>query len=158
MDDQIQDEEILEAQEETINSKSPNQTNDDTKILLSLEELIKTNIASTDKLKEELKKHRQMLIDSFENDPTYREHSEKVKEVSKIRAATKQQIIKQPSVMNISNKVKSISSEIKEREAALSDYLQEYQRMAGVNEIEGLDGEVREIVNTSKLVKRSSRK
>ena len=158
MDDQTTDQENLETQEEVIDSPSTNQANDDVKILLSLEELIKTNIDSTDKLKEELKQHRQMLIDSFENNPTYRDTSEKVKEASKIRAATKQQIIKQPSIINISNKVKSISGEIKERESALSDYLQEYQRMAGVNEIEGLDGEVREIVNTSKLVKRTSRK
>lgn len=132
--------------------------NDDVKVLLSLDELIKTNIQSTDKLKEELKKYRQMLNDTFENDSTYKEHSKKAKEASKVRNATKQQILKQPSVINISGKVKSIASEIKERTAALSDYLQEYQRMAGVNEIEGLDGEIREIVNTSRLVKRSSRK
>lgn len=146
MDDQNTDE-IAQAAEE--------KSNDDVKVLMSLDELIKNNIASTDKLKEELKVHRQMLADSFENDSTYREQDEKVKEVSKVRNATKQQILKQPSVINVSSKAKSISAEIKEREASLSDYLQEYQRMAGVNEIEGLDGEVREIVNTSKLVKRS---
>lgn len=145
-DNNVQDGEVIE------NEVSTSESNNDATVLLSLEELIKTNISTTDKLKEELKKHRQMLQDSFENDPTYREHSEKVKEATKVRSATKQQILKQPSVINIANKVKSIAGEVKERESALSDYLQEYQRMAGVNQIE-VDGEVREIVNTSKVIK-----
>ena len=38
----------------------------------------------------------------------------------------------------------------------LSDYLREYQRLSGSNEIEGEDGELREIVYTAKLVKKSA--
>jgi len=46
---------------------------------------------------------------------------------------------------------------LKDLQNALSDYLREYQRLSGSNEIEGDDGEVREIVYVAKLVKRTSR-
>jgi hypothetical protein len=64
----------------------------------------------------------------------------------------------QPAVAAISSKVKGIRSDIKERQGALSDYLQEYQRMTGATEIEGKDGELRDIINNSKVIKQASKK
>ncbi len=125
-------------------------------ILITMEGMIKSNIALIDKLSEEAKKLKEMLDDIFANDPTYQEHLEKAKEATKLKTATKQQILKQPQAADLNEKTKAIKSEIKEAQSALSDYLQEYQRMSGVNEIEGDDGEVREIVYTAKLVKKSS--
>lgn len=127
-------------------------------ILLNLEEMIKSHIASLDTLRTEQKKHREMFEDSFNNNPTYRENAEKAKEAIKVKATTRQQIASQPSVIAITNKIKSISQDIKERQNALSDYLLEYQRMTGANEIEDNDGQIREIVNSAKLVKRSAKK
>jgi hypothetical protein len=75
-----------------------------------------------------------------------------------VKATTRQQIASQPSVIAIANKVKSLGQDIKERQAALSDYLLEYQRMTGANEIEDNDGQIREIINSAKLIKRSSKK
>lgn len=125
-------------------------------ILINMESMIKTHMSSLDKLQEEMKKHKEMLDDIFKNDPTYQEHSEKAKEAAKIKQNTKAQILKQPQAAELNEKVKSFKSQIKETQDALSDYLQEYARMAGVNEIEGEDGEVREIVYTAKLIKKSS--
>ena len=48
-----------------------------------------------------------------------------------------------------------MKSEQSELKTGLSDYLREYQRLSGSNEIEGEDGEVREIVYVAKLVKKS---
>jgi hypothetical protein len=127
-------------------------------VLLSLEEMIKNNIESIDKLKQELKLQREMFEDTFNNNPTYRENSEKVKEVTKIKSQTRQQIMNQPSVLQLANKIKSNRSEVKERQSALSDYLKEYQRMTGATEIEGRDGKIREIVNDAKLIVRSEKK
>lgn len=127
-------------------------TNNNAEVLLALEDMIKHNIVSIDNLRGEQKKYREMLSDSFENDSTFKEHADKVKEVNKVKLATKQQILKQPSVVTVSEKVKNISSEIKEKQLTLSDYLLEYQRMTGFSEIE-VDGEVRKIVNTCKVVK-----
>ena len=125
-------------------------------VLINLESMIKSHISGLDRLRAELEKHSSMLQDIFDNDPTYKEHAEKAKEATKIKSATKQQILKQPQAAELNQKVKSFKSQIKETQDALSDYLSEYQRMSGVNEIEGEDGEVREIISVPKLVKKSA--
>src|SRR5438046_1078192 len=66
--------------------------------MLSLEELIKNHIESTDRMRDEIKKVREMFEDSFNNNPTYREASEQAKDVAKKRNQVKQQVTKQPSV------------------------------------------------------------
>jgi len=124
-------------------------------ILQNLEQLIKSHIVNIDKLKEETKKFREMLDSIFENDSVYKDHSEKVKEANKIKSQTKQQILKQPQAADLNNKIKDNRQELKDSQNALSDYLREYQRMSGSTEIEMEDGQVREIVYTAKLVKRS---
>lgn len=141
---------------ETSESPEASQEND-VDVLMSLEEMIKNNIESIDKLRNELKAQREMFEDAFINNPTYREHAEKVKEVTKVKSQTRAQIMNQPSVMQLANKIKSARAEIKERQGALSDYLKEYQRMTGATEIEGRDGKIREIVNDAKLVVRSDK-
>ena len=126
-------------------------------VLLSLEELIKNHIQSIDKLRDEVKKHREMFADAFEGNETYRENEAKVKEANKVKSTTREQILHQPAMQTLGAKIKEMSTDLKEKQTALSDYLLEYQRMAGVNEIEGHDGEMREIINNAKLIKRSSR-
>ena len=140
------------------NSLSGSETSGQATVLLNLEEMIKSHIASLDTLRTEQKKHREMFEDSFNNNPTYRENAEKAKVAIKVKATTRQQIASQPSVIAITNKIKSISQDIKERQSALSDYLLEYQRMTGANEIEDNDGQIREIINSAKLIKRSAKK
>lgn len=150
MDDQT----LNEAEETTT---LPTTTSDDSQasVLLNLEQLIKNHISSIDRTSEELKKQKGILDDIFANDPTYKQHSEQAKEATKIKSATKAQIMKQPQVAELSEKVKNMRQDIKEMQEALSDYLKEYQRISGVNEIEGDDGEVREIVYTARLIKRN---
>ncbi|MEK7092599.1 MAG: hypothetical protein AAB907_03165, partial [Patescibacteria group bacterium] len=137
---------------------SPTTSSNDAQVLLNLESLIKNNVASVDKLTEELKALRQMFADAFNNDPTYKELEEKAKDAIKAKTSTKSQLLRQPSVMQAGEKIKSISSEIREKKDALSEYLLEYQRLSGVNEIEGHDGEVREIIHSAKLIKKASKK
>ena len=126
-------------------------------VLLDLEQLIKTHVANIEKGKGELKKLKEMLTSALENDETYRLHNEEAKKSAKQKAATKYQIIQQQQNRELDEKIKSLSTEIKELDTALSDYLREYARMSGTNEIETSDGEVREIVYVAKLVKKSSR-
>jgi len=145
----IQDAQIVAAVSKT-------DTNDST-VLLDLENLIKSHVSGIDKRKEELKKIKEMLNDIFVNDPTYQEHEKQAKEANKVKGVTKAQLIKLPNAKELGDKIKTITSEIKETDGALSDYLREYQRMSGSNEIEGDDGQVREIVYVAKLVKKSSR-
>lgn len=160
-DNQNPQEEVVEAEvveEDVVTTTSADTGNDQVDVLFSLEEMIKNNIASIDALRDELKKQREMFEDVFLNDETFRLNSEKVKEVTKAKNTTRQQILSQPAVSAIANKIKSIRTDIKERQGALSDYLQEYQRMTGATEIEGKDGQVREIVNNAKVVKPLAKK
>jgi len=151
----VQEAEIVEespAQEPVTTSASADAT-----VLMSLDELIKNYIQSIDKLRIEVKKQREMIQDGFQNDPVYHEHEEKAKEAIKQKNATKQQIMKQPAMMTLANKVKGMQSELKEKQLALSDYLLEYQRLSGANQIETNDGQVLEIINSAKVVRTSSK-
>lgn len=134
-----------------------NSTNDSAEVLLNLEKLIKNHDASIDRLKTELKKYREMLADILTNDPTYKLHEEKAKEANKIRSMTKMQILKKPDCADLAGKIKNMQTEAKELAASLSDYLREYARLSGTNEIEGEDGEVREIIYVAKLVRKKSK-
>lgn len=151
MDDlnNTQQEEAL--QEET--AASSNQAN----VLLEIEQLIKSHISSIEKLSKELRENRQMFDDGFNNDATFKEHAEVAKKAAKVKTATKQEIIKRPGVAQIAEKIKTISAELKEKKLSLSEYLLEYQRMAGVNEIEDDSGQVHEIIHEAKLIKRPSK-
>lgn len=126
--------------------------------LTTVTNLIQSYIGNLDRASEELKAHKQMLLDSFANDPTYQEHNGKVKEAVKVRTATKQQILKQPTLAELSAKVKEMAESVKGMKEALSGYLQDYAKMTGSREFEDSEGKLREIVYTAKLVKTTSNK
>lgn len=132
--------------------------NDQAEVLINLESLIKNNIASIDKLTAELREMRAMFTDSFANDAVFKELDEKVKAAAKAKSSTRQQLASQPSIRQLVDKIKTASTELKDKKLSLSDYLLEYQRLTGVNEIEGHDGEVREIIQVARVVKKTSKK
>lgn len=134
-----------------IDTTTDSTSKDDAKLLLRLEEMIKSNRKIIEKTREELSEQRQMLKDTFENDSVYMEHNEDVKKATKVRNATKAQILKKADVATLAEKVKSLQSQIRESAEALSDYLREYQRVSGLTTIEGEDGEVLEIVYVARL-------
>lgn len=152
----IDAEEVEEVKESKLTQVSLEPGAKNSEILLNMESLIKGHISTIDTLSTEAKKHKEMLDDIFSNDPTYQEHDKLAKEAAKVKQGTKQQILKQPQAAELDKKIKELKSELKENMGSLSDYLQEYARMAGVNEIEGEDGEVREIVYNARLIKKSS--
>lgn len=164
MDDQAitQEEQIIDGEvvsEEPVNPAETTSTDSgQATILLDIENLIKNNFTAIDRLSQELRKEREMFADAFANDPVFKEHDEKSKQASKEKSTTRQQITKQPQIAKLADKIRTLSSEIKERKLSLSDYLLEYQRMSGANEIEIGDGTVLEIVHEARLIKKSSKK
>ncbi|RJP46327.1 MAG: hypothetical protein C4584_01720 [Armatimonadetes bacterium] len=150
MDENTPPQPVITASEDTSGTNNAS-------VLLNMENMIKSYISSIDRQKEELSKYQGMLDDILENDATYKAHTEQAKEAARIKSATKQQILKQPQAAELADKVKNLRVEIKENQATLSDYAGEYQRMSGINEIEGEDGEMREIVLVPKIVKRSAK-
>lgn len=153
MDDtNVQDAEIVE-ESPTENTEGENQAT----VLLSLEDMIKKYITRLDQTKIDVKKVKESYADAFQNNPTYRENTEKAKEAAKDLLITKKNIASQPSVIQLALKIKGMREDLKEIQQSLSDYLQEYQRLTGANEIEGEDGKMRDIINTAKLIVRSSK-
>lgn len=127
-------------------------------VLLSLEELIKRHISSIEKLQVESKKHKEMFDDAFENSPVYRENSEKAKEAQKLKSTTRQEILKQPQMIQLADKIRTMREEMKDLKLALSDYLVEFQRLSGLKEIQDEQGEFREIINSAKAIKKATKK
>ncbi len=126
----------------------------DAALLIKIEEMIKVHISQVEKLEEDITKYKEMVDNIFGNDSTYQEHDKVAKEAAKIRAKTKSEIMKRKDVAELSDKLKDLKTEKSELEGGLSDYLREYQRLSGSNEIETEDGQVREIVYVAKLVKK----
>src|SRR5581483_2910091 len=119
--DQVVGGEITEEVTESESLDVPVSGEDQAGALLSLEELIKNHIESIDKLKLEIKQQREMLEDSFNNNPTYHEHDEKVKDVIKAKNSVRQEIAKQPSVASLNQKVKDLRFDMNEKSKTLSD-------------------------------------
>lgn len=151
----VEGEVVIESDsEDTDLELSAQEKKDQAKLVLNLENLIKNNNIQVTKLSGELAQARDMLKDAFENDATYKEHADIAKEANKVKSATKVQIMRQPQVAGLATKVKSLTSEVKELKEGMSDYLKEFNRLSGINEIEGEDGELLEIVYVAKLVKK----
>src|SRR6266480_3684162 len=127
--------EIIDGEEVAVDSPT-SEGSDAAVALLNLEELVKNYIESIGKLRHELKEHREMFEDSFNNNPTYREHVQKVKETNKARLGVRQQIAKQPSVAQLEQKVKDLRFDLSEKSKTLSDLLQDYKEQTGANQIE----------------------
>lgn len=136
-------------------SASENNSND-ASLLLKIEEMVKTHLTQIDTLAEDISKHKDMLDDILANNQTYQEHDKIAKEAAKIRSKTKSEIMKGTQAADLSSKLKTLKSEKKELEEGVSDYLREYQRLSGLNEIEDASGEMREIILVPKLVKKST--
>lgn len=121
--------------------------------LLSLENLIKNHVESINKLKVELKTQREMFEDSFNSNPKYREQEDKVKSVTKEKNSIRAEILKQPSVAMLSQKIKDIRFDMTEQQKTLSDLLVDYQEQTKATQLELFDGSVFEMVKSVKLVK-----
>ncbi len=149
-----QDSIVIEEVTVTESTEEPEVSVDQSTVYLSLENLIRSNLTTIDTLQKQYREQKEMVDNVLENDQTYRQHLEQANEANKVKSGTKQQIMKRPDVIKIAEKMKGIKEEMKEVQATISDLLQEYQRLSGSNTIEREDGQILEIVSTSKLVKR----
>ncbi len=125
--------------------------------MLDLSSLINDYVKTIEDAKKQLKEQRQMVKDTFENDQQYHELSEKAKTLNREKNAIKQKLLKTPAAEAALVKMNDLQSELKDMDDKLSGYLQEYQRVAGTNIIEGTDGEIRQIVPVYKLVKKNNK-
>lgn len=135
----------------------PSATTDSADTVLELESMIKQGMTTLDRNKDELKKLKEMLESALLNNEQYREASEKAKEAGKVKGKAKANVMGDPANKSLDEKIKDLTQENKDLTTAQSEYLREYARLSGTTEIEGDDGEVREIIYVAKLVKKAKR-
>ncbi len=120
--------------------------------VLDLTGLINSHLSQLTRLKAETGKLKDMLDGIFINDPVFQQHDTAAREAAKVRAGTKKQILKQPQAADLAAKIQELRTQIKERNQELSDYLQEYARSTGTSSFETEDGQVKQIISTSRLM------
>lgn len=118
---------------------------------LEMESMIDRYIGDIDTLKGKIKDQTAMYNDSFKIDKEYEEHSQKVKEATRLRNGVKQRIMKQPAVMQLGDEMKRLKDELKDLNNALAGYVQQYQRLTNSNQITLPSGEIMQIVLVPKL-------
>ena len=135
----------------------PEGTNAAVTSLFAIENLNKTHIAHIEAVKTELGKQAEMFNDVLNNDSDYKKAADEGKEVNKKKAEAKQNVLKSPSNASLNQKIKDMRQELKELKGALSNYLQQYQKIADTDQIETEDGEVRQIQYSAHLIKLSGK-
>jgi len=133
----------------------PSLQSSDAMVITNLQDLINETLRSIDTLAEEVKPLDEMVTSVLENDDVYKNRAEEAKVSSKKKQATKSEILKRPDIANVYSKIKEKKADLKEAKESLSEYLQEFARLTGQRQFETSEGQVKEIVYTAKLIKRS---
>ncbi len=121
-------------------------TADEASTLITVTNLIQNYLGQINDNSRVLKEHRQMIEDALNNDETYTKHVEAAKEATKVKLATKKQLMSAPNMRELAEKVKDLSADLKAAKESLSQYLQQYKELTGSNQFEDGKGEVLDIV------------
>lgn len=124
--------------------------------IVELTTLINRYEGDMKKMRDNLKIQSGMLRDAVEGDAGYHELDVQSKDLQKKKNEIKQRVMKTPAMEAVVAKMEEYKSEIKDAKEMLSGYLEEYQKVAGTNIIEGENGEIKEIVPQYRLVKRNN--
>ncbi len=122
------------------------QKTDEASTLITVTGLIQNYLGQINDNARVLKEHRQMIDDALNNDETYTKHVEAAKEATKVKLATKKQLMSAPNMRELSEKVNDLSADLKAAKESLSQYLQQYKELTGSNQFEDGKGEVLDIV------------
>ncbi len=125
--------------------------------IIRIESIIKKNLFNIMQLQEDVKMQNDMLNDIFENDKTFKDHADKAKMAIRQRNSTKMEIMRQSQAATVVNKIKDLKDELKDLKKSLSDYVLEFNRVSGLNQITDSDGKILEIVYSTKLVRKSGK-
>ena len=121
--------------------------------IINTESLINTANARLNDLTYEAKEYKAMLDEILESDTEFQEIDKEAKKQAKLRAVARQKALNTPAAKTNIDKLKETQTQLREVKTALSDYLAQYVKISGSNQIEGPDGVVRRIIYTAKLVK-----
>ena len=122
--------------------------------LVNIESLINSHDAKLKTLTDEGKTYREMINNLLEGDNEYVEAAKEAAKYGKLKTISKKRVMASEAAKSTVEKLQDIQSQVKELKVALSDYLSQYVSLSGTNQIEGLDGVLRQIIYTAKLVKK----
>lgn len=148
------EEEIEVLSPEEIQQQAKEQINQASEVM-DLEQTIKTYYQGVQSKREEMKKIKEMVADTFANDKTLAESEEKMKALKMEANRVREQLAATPAVIEAKQKLKELSMEVKELDQSLSKFLLQYKDLAQTNQIMVREGEMYEIVQSAKLVKQS---
>ena len=152
-DPQIEEAEIVDS---NVNDNPvSDEPNSNVSTLLEIEKAVKMKITALERLKEEAKPIREMLESTLEANLEYAEVLAAASEAAKKKSAKKKELLNNEGGKKIVQKLNELKAAIKENQESLSYFLQEYSRLTGAKEIEGEDGELRQIVYVARLVRKT---
>lgn len=121
--------------------------------IINTESLINTASSRLNDLTYEAKEYKAMIEEILESDTEFQEVDKEAKKQAKLRASARQKALNTSAAKTNIDKLKETQTQLREVKTALSDYLAQYVKISGSNQIEGPDGVVRRIIYTAKLVK-----
>lgn len=124
----------------------------DAQKVLNLENLIKGYLADMANLREKLRAQKEMLKSTIDGDKDYSEAAAKTAEIKKKENEIRQKLVKVDAVIGTKMQIEKISTELKNVQLSLSDYLNEYADITKSTEFIGPEGELLQIVRNAKLV------
>lgn len=141
---------------EDVNSDSESsvQDEDSSTVVASLDEMIRLNFKRLNDLSAEQKTLKQIMDDALENSEIYKEVSEKTKTAILEKTSLRKTLLTTPEMISALNKMKDLATEIREKKTSLSDYILEFQRISGANEIDLGNGKIMQIENSAKLIRK----
>ncbi len=122
--------------------------------ILQVEDLINRQMEEIEKMRDDTRMMKSAYDDAFKNDAKFREFDEKTKEAGKLKKQYVQGMKKDPAIANAESQYLAKKDELKDAQTGLSEYLREYNRISGMTQFETKDGQMLEIVQTFKLVKK----
>ncbi len=123
---------------------------------IELESLIQRYMDDVEKLKSQIKSEKEMYNASFENDAAYSQAQDAAKETKKKVSEIKQRITQQPAVKDAEMRMSELKEEMKDVQDAISGLAEQYQQVAGTNQIVQDDGQVLEIVRNFKVIRKKA--
>lgn len=120
---------------------------------LAAEGVIKNQLQQIEVLQNEIKRLREMETDSLINNEAFSERKLAHEESTKQLKQAKQAALTTPEAKNISQKLSEAKDRLNDLRKSLSDALVSFEKLAGTNQIEVEDGDVRQISYTAKLIK-----
>lgn len=152
--------ETVEVEEEVLTEENTDEESNESATTasglsrLELESLIQRYMDDVEKLKNEIKTQKEMYNASFENDAEYAQADADAKELKKKVSAAKQRITQQPAVKDAESRMSELKDEMKDVQDAISGLAEQYQQVAGTNQIVQDDGQVLEIVRNFKVIRK----